>query len=82
MADRLYDEACRWVEDRFSPNGKAIRPNLTIHVGMMDLIQQQDIPRVVKSLLTGGRAKLRGCPRNDSAPGELPNPTCDGSPAC
>jgi hypothetical protein len=33
MATRLYDEACRWVEDNFSPDGRTLRPRLTIHVG-------------------------------------------------
>jgi hypothetical protein len=33
MAERLYDEACRWVEDRFGHVGRMIRPRLTIHVG-------------------------------------------------
>jgi hypothetical protein len=33
MASRLYDEACRWVEDNFSPDRILIRPRLTIYVG-------------------------------------------------
>jgi hypothetical protein len=32
-AERLYDEACRWIEDRFDANGEAIRPRLSVHVG-------------------------------------------------
>jgi len=33
LGERLYDEACRWVEDRFSPDGRSIHPRLTVHVG-------------------------------------------------
>src|ERR1041385_7982498 len=92
MADRMYDEACRWIEDRFSPDGRQIHPALTVHVGwacpdsdisnaclsaasgelyiphwdegsagkvvhatiivgMLQLIEQQDIRAVVKTLL-------------------------------
>ena len=34
LAERLYDEACRWVEDQFSQNGKPVQPTLIIHVGV------------------------------------------------
>ena len=92
LANRVYDEACRWVEDRFNPGGQQIQPALTIHVGsecpdgdianaclsaasgelfiphwdetsagkivhatiivgMLQLIEQQDIRKVIKSLL-------------------------------
>ena len=33
MANRLYEEAFSWVESRFSPDAKLVRPTLTIHVG-------------------------------------------------
>ena len=32
-AERVYLEACRWVEDHFGAAGQQIRPNLTVHVG-------------------------------------------------
>ena len=33
QAERLYVEACRWIENRFGSEGKAIRPTLAVHVG-------------------------------------------------
>jgi hypothetical protein len=32
-AERVYLEACRWVEDHFGYVGQQVRPNLTVHVG-------------------------------------------------
>jgi len=31
--ERLYDEACQFLEDRFGGEGRVIRPHLIIHVG-------------------------------------------------
>jgi hypothetical protein len=33
QAERLYEEARRWVEERFGPTAEPIRPSLTVHVG-------------------------------------------------
>jgi len=33
QAERLYREACRWVEERFGPTEQPIRPSLTVYVG-------------------------------------------------
>lgn len=33
QAERLYLEACRWIENRFGSSQQVIRPALTIHVG-------------------------------------------------
>jgi hypothetical protein len=33
QAERLYREACRVIEQRFTDNTRVVRPRLTIHVG-------------------------------------------------
>jgi hypothetical protein len=32
-AERVYLEACRWVEDQFGYGDRRIRPSITVHVG-------------------------------------------------
>jgi hypothetical protein len=33
QAERLYRDACRWIETRFGAERGAIRPTITVHVG-------------------------------------------------
>ena len=51
MVERLYSEACRWVEEHFDSGGRAIRPNLTVHVG--ESCPNEEIPQACLSAASG-----------------------------
>jgi len=51
MVERLYNEACRWVEEHFDSNGKLVRPSLTVHVG--EPCPNEELPQACLNAASG-----------------------------
>lgn len=69
QAERLYAEACRWIEERFESR-KAVRPNLTVYVG-----RACPDPEIDEACLSVGLGEVYIPTWNDTAPGMITNAT-------
>lgn len=64
QTERLYLEACRWVEDRFGYPKQTLRPVLTIHVG-----ESCPDPRIADACQTSKLGELYIPKWDEGAPG-------------